>query len=629
MSSTTKEFRPYQLSLIRKIGLNNVICVMPTGSGKTIVAAGVVQHVMEAFPAGLCLFLVPTRELVNQQALVLEEWCPGVIVRRYHGGLSDSLDSFQVLVSTSAAFIALKSNNSQKYSWSFFSLVIFDEVHHVLKDHPYRRIAKNLLLWHSEQSDSKVQLVGLSASLTYSVTENDVNQTLTRLCSEISTDLMLAPTLEELEEGGYQSQSGRDVQVLSTKYDPEGILPHYERKPHLMHSTFMSRFRGGTMTAFSYDVMKVVLLIESYATTLDSNFQPQVAKINLSSWEAYAHNMIATKKDHSATSDNIFALLESWYVALRILVQTWEGDVHTASHWLKMNSAISRLPPSIQSSNDALRLKNRLDDEKNQSKLISLRNQVQCKKKHFGNGFKCIIFVQQRVTAHVLANYLNEIDPTLRAGFVASRGSIITPSIKVTPTDVVRNVQAFREGTGSVLVATSVIEEGFDVPEANVVILYDHMKDSVELCQRFGRARASECHIVVMDERNDRPVEFLQNVRNMQHDLVRSYNPDICKARKNCPIERQKQIDRDRSGNLKVLSNLEKCLNSPTAAFHEYSKVTKASIEEKMCVESCGKFLCKIKYSTILQTLQATATATSKKGAKAECCKMLLSQLKK
>ena len=58
------------------------------------------------------------------------------------------------------------------------------------------------------------------------------------------------------------------------------------------------------------------------------------------------------------------------------------------------------------------------------------------------------------------------------------------------------------------------------------------------------------------------------------------------------------------------------------------SKTTKASIDEKMCVESFGRFVCEITYSTILRTLQVSATATSKKGAKAECCKNLLSQLK-
>jgi superfamily II DNA/RNA helicase len=350
-----------------------------------------------------------------------------------------------------------------------------------------------------------------------------------------------------------------------------------------------------------------------------------VANVSLTSWERYAHNRIPT---NDTTSGNIFALLEIWYVALRILVQTWEGDVHTASHWLTMHQAINLLPPSIQSSDDALRLKNGLNDEKNQSQLISLRDQVESKKNHFGNDFKCIIFVQQRVTAHVIANYLNTIDATLRTGFVASRGSSVTPSINVTPTDVARTIQAFREGKSCVLVATAVVEEGFDVPEANVVILYDHMKDSVELCQRFGRARARECHIVVMDERKDRPVKFLENVRNLQHDIVRSYNPEICKARKTCPSEKQKHMDRERTGYLKVLCNLEKCLNSPTLAFHEYSKTTNASIDEKVYVESCGRFVCEITYSTTLRTLQVTGTATSKKGAKAECCRNILSRLK-
>ena len=90
----------------------------------------------------------------------------------------------------------------------------------------------------------------------------------------------------------------------------------------------------------------------------------------------------------------------------------------------------------------------------------------------------------------------------------------------MTGQDVAATINAFKSGRSSVLVASSVIEEGYDVPHANVValILYDHIQDSVdELCQRFGRARAADDYtIVVMAERHDRTLEFLESFRQEQ-----------------------------------------------------------------------------------------------------------------
>ena len=92
-----------------------------------------------------------------------------------------------------------------------------------------------------------------------------------------------------------------------------------------------------------------------------------------------------------------------------------------------------------------------------------LREQLLNKKARFGSTFRAIIFVQQRITAHVISNFINNdlemqhLD--IKAGYIASRGSKITPSIKVTPFIAKENIVRFRNGDQNVIVATSVIEE--------------------------------------------------------------------------------------------------------------------------------------------------------------------------
>jgi superfamily II DNA or RNA helicase len=89
-------------------------------------------------------------ELVEQQAAVLEKWCRlernganETRVHILHGGLKYpmSLPPKNILVTTADAFTILQESNRNNFGWDNFSLCIFDETHHVVKDHPYRNIA--------------------------------------------------------------------------------------------------------------------------------------------------------------------------------------------------------------------------------------------------------------------------------------------------------------------------------------------------------------------------------------------------------------------------------------------------------------------------------------------------------
>jgi superfamily II DNA or RNA helicase len=63
---------------------------MPTGSGKTIVAAELVKRHLDKHPALASLFLVPTQDLVEQQAqVVISQWCTDTRVFQFSGGLAD------------------------------------------------------------------------------------------------------------------------------------------------------------------------------------------------------------------------------------------------------------------------------------------------------------------------------------------------------------------------------------------------------------------------------------------------------------------------------------------------------------------------------------------------------------
>ncbi len=107
------QLRKYQKDVVDAIGNENAIIKMPTGSGKTFVAAEFIRRGMQYSEGKLelgsrrraVLFLVPACDLVTQQKKALKVWIKDCDVAEYMGGISPPTTRFDVLVSTPQAFL--------------------------------------------------------------------------------------------------------------------------------------------------------------------------------------------------------------------------------------------------------------------------------------------------------------------------------------------------------------------------------------------------------------------------------------------------------------------------------------------------------------------------------------------
>jgi hypothetical protein len=410
------------------------------------------------------IFLVPTIDLVDQQANAVETWLgTGEEVCRHHGGrATPSLYLHRVLVSTPSAFLGLQKSDNVRFGWDVFSICVFDEVHHVLKDHPYRHLAVNLKGFVERNQSSTVQIVGLSASLTYAIQEHDIRKVLGRLCFELCVTKMCAPTAEELIAGGYTPKNSGNVEIMDCEDPPEGVVAVRERKPHLVHKIVSKRIERRCATEWTLLVWDTIQLLEKHVVTSGiTNFKSPLGNQKLSSWEEYACRL---KRD-VPTHRPLFQQLEDWYVCLRLLFVSWEEEEPLAQQWVLMTTALTVYEGFDTALKSQLALVQRevATDAMNFAKLRGLCDQLEEKKKRFGEGFRCIVFVQQRISAYIVTHFINTTerlrDLGLQAGFVASKGSKVTPSIKVTPTKAKDTLQLFRQGGVDVLVATSVAEE--------------------------------------------------------------------------------------------------------------------------------------------------------------------------
>ena len=66
-----------------------------------------------------------------------------------------------------------------------------------------------------------------------------------------------------------------------------------------------------------------------------------------------------------------------------------------------------------------------------------------------------------------------------------------------------KNLQRYRKGSFNVLVGTSVVEEGVDIPKCNLVVMFDFPKNYRAYVQSRGRGRAKEAIYVLLVESSE------------------------------------------------------------------------------------------------------------------------------
>ena len=244
------------------------------------------------------------------------------------------------------------------------------------------------------------------------------------------------------------------------------------------------------------------------------------------------------------------------------------------------------------------------------------------------SDFRCILFVEQRVMTHVLAYVIKsdpQLQPYLRTACLYATDAPSIAGLSINKKQATENLAHFAAGKVNLLITTVVAEEGMDIPEANCVIRFDPLLNSVSFVQGRGRARQADSSFVVMSERDERSVKRLSAVVQQQQDLVRDFVPDRTPQSQLSTMENLAQLARERGARTLLLGL--HCPTNPAQTMNEYRSKTKALIQESFTQSRDGGWSCKLLYTSCLRSATGFGSDHDKKKAKGDAATHLLEAL--
>lgn len=159
-----------------------------------------------------------------------------------------------------------------------------------------------------------------------------------------------------------------------------------------------------------------------------------------------------------------------------------------------------------------------------------------------------IIFVKERTTTVVVGHIL-AIHPELKKKFRVGTmvGTSFVPGLKHDFLDLpehgggLSSLEAFRAGKKNLLVATSVLEEGIDVPACNLVICVDKPANLKSFIQRRGRARMRQSRLCLFVDEQDSGSP--KSWEELEADMKRRYEDEQRELRRLEALENSDTMD--------------------------------------------------------------------------------------
>jgi len=499
------EPREYQIKIFRTCIAKNCLVVLSTGLGKTLIALMTAIERMKQFPGEKVVFLAPTKPLADQHLRYFKKHLPElfadmqIFTGNVNPGNRKKIWQTSDIIFSTPQCIANDVRN-ELYNLNEVCLLVEDEAHRCMKNYDYNFIAQNYM-----KNAKHPRIIGLTASpgsekskineicRNLSIEEvelrgresDDVKQYLQEL--EFEKIIMdFPPELEEIRQAllNLFSKYVDELKNRKVLFGPISKVALIELQKKIMHSISMGNKNFNYLAASS--VCAQAIKIQHALELLETQ--------TLRSFSTYLKTLLdQAQNKQSRGVVKLVARPEFTFACLRSNILLEKGEEH----------------PKVQVLIDIIK-----------------------KEFHGNKDRKIIIFSQFRDTASIISKRLNELDGIRAKIFVGqAKKTNSGETTGLNQKEQRRVINEFSSGEINILCATSIGEEGLDIPEVNTVIFYEPIPSAIRAIQRAGRtARLIKGKLIILITRKTRDESYFyvsKAKERKMHESIHSIKEDM------------------------------------------------------------------------------------------------------
>jgi len=485
------EQRLYQLALAGEAIKRSTLIVLPTGLGKTVIALLVM---VSRLSKGKILLLSPTKPLVEQHFSffknVLNIPPENIILFTGNtppGKRENMWEKARLVISTPQVIendlLAKKINLEQ------VSCIIFDEAHRGTGNYSYVYIAQK----YASQNPEPLVL-GITAS------PGSNTEKIQEVCANLHIKSVEMRTDSDPDVKPYIFDKDIEWKYVSVPVEIKGLK-------QLMEKVLTNRI----------DKLHELGII--------SDFQKHFSKREMLDLQARLQTQLRSFPDQKIYQ-GISLLAEIFKVSHAIEISDTQGASALSKYF-------ERLDNEARSKGGSKAAKRLMEDlsmrqavhhlsgcDGNNPKLNAVKELVE-KQIFDAPQSRVIVFTNYRDTAELVSNSLKEVPGIKPVKFVGQANNYKDAGL--TQKQQVEIIQKFKDGEYNTLVATSVAEEGLDIPATDLVVFFEPIPSEIRSIQRKGRTgRKHEGKVVILLAKGSKDEAYFWSSNRKEKQMVRT-----------------------------------------------------------------------------------------------------------
>ncbi|KAL3417874.1 type III restriction enzyme [Phlyctema vagabunda] len=503
------EIRDYQYSIVKNGLFNNLLVALPTGLGKTFIAATIMFNFFRWFKDAKIVFVAPTKPLVAQQveACFQTVAIPRSTTAMLTGGIQRALRADEWAEKRVFFMTPQTLDNDLKYGYADpkkIVLLVVDEAHRATGNYAYVNIVKFM-----RKFNPSFRVLALTA------TPGGTVEAVQEVIDGLEISKVEIRTEESIDIQQFVHQRNIDQIVLDPSDEIIMVKELYSKALQPLVTKLC-----GLNAYYNKDPMALTPfgLIQA-----KSNWAKSPAGKNANQavkWMAHG----------------LFTVLAGLAHGIKVLnfhgIGPFYANVKELRHGVESKEAGGKYRSQVVDSADFKKMMTTIqtwlnkDDFVGHPKMTYLCDTIL---NHFldaGEGrlgdnappssTRVIVFAEYRDSAEDISRVLNRHQPMIRSSvFVGQADSKRSAGMNQEAQQEV--IRKFKTGTFNVIVATSIGEEGLDIGQVDLIVCYDASASPIRMLQRMGRTgRKRAGNIVLLLMRGKEEDSFMKAKDNYE-----------------------------------------------------------------------------------------------------------------